>query len=251
MTYENQSSGRFLELSRVMNGTVAAVAKDFPILIAGAVLLAGPPTAFGIWATINAVEAGQTFTTEMGVSVLFSVIAVGLLNGYIMHIVAQRYRGLEVSIGDAISVAIRSSLPIIGTTILITLGYIAGAIMLVIPYLIFMTMWSVAIPALVIERLSPFGAMKRSQELTKGSRWSIFFLILIVGMASSVLNFALSGFNLNALSGSETSLTVLIPQSIVSLLTSVVSGAGVAILYSELRSIKEGIGEDQLAAVFD
>jgi hypothetical protein len=61
----------------------------------------------------------------------------------------------------------------------------------------------------------------------------------------------LSGFNLNALSGSETSLTVLIPQSILSLLTSVVSGAGVAILYSELRSIKEGIGEDQLAAVFD
>jgi uncharacterized membrane protein len=112
-------------------------------------------------------------------------------------------------------------------------------------------MWYVTIPVVVLERLGPIGAMKRSQELTKGSRWSIFFLILIVGMASSVLNFALTGFNLNAVSGFETSLQTLIPQTLLSLLVSVVSGVGVATVYSELRSMKEGLGEDQLAAIFD
>jgi hypothetical protein len=251
MTYEQQSSGRDFQMSRVISGTFAAVLKDFPVLIVGAVVIAGPNAAYGVWATIKAVEAGETFSTHMGVSALLNVIASGILSGYIMHTVAQRYRGFEVSIGDSFASAVRSLLPIIGASLLMSLGFIAGFVMLVIPCLIFITMWYVTIPVVVLERLGPIGAMKRSQELTKGSRWSIFFLILIVGMASSVLNFALTGFNLNAVSGFETSLQTLIPQTLLSLLVSVVSGVGVATVYSELRSMKEGLGEDQLAAIFD
>jgi hypothetical protein len=251
MTYEQQSSGRDFQMSRVVSGTFAAVLKDFPVLIFGAVAISGLPTAYGVWATIRATEAGETFSTHMGISILVSVISTSILSGYIMHTVAQRYRGVEVSIGDSLAAAIRSILPIIGASILMTLGLMAGAVMLVIPYLIFLTMWSVTIPVVVIEGLGPIGAMKRSQELTKGSRLSIFFLILMVGLASSVLNFALTGFNFSAMSGSDISMATLIPQSLMGFVTAVVSGVGQATVYSELRSIKEGLGEDQLAAIFD
>jgi hypothetical protein len=40
-------------------------------------------------------------------------------------------------------------------------------------------------------------------------------------------------------------------DSVVRIFTSMVSTAGVATIYYELRSVKEGVGPEQLASVFD
>jgi len=57
------------------------------------------------------------------------------------------------------------------------------------PGLIVFTMWFVATPACVVERLGPFRSMGRSRQLTKGHRWKIFgtIVLIFVGGESPVL----------------------------------------------------------------
>src|SRR3546814_14393610 len=54
-------------------------------------------------------------------------------------------------------------------------------------------MWAVVAPALVEERTGVFGAFGRSRELTKGARWKVFGLelILLVAMWIVTLVFGL------------------------------------------------------------
>src|SRR3546814_8344703 len=54
-------------------------------------------------------------------------------------------------------------------------------------------MWAVVAPALVEERTGVFGAFGRSRELTKGARWKVFGLelILLVAMWIVTLMFGL------------------------------------------------------------
>ncbi|MER8441207.1 hypothetical protein NKH36_33005 [Mesorhizobium sp. M1312] len=51
---------------------------------------------------------------------------------------------------------------------------------------------SVAVPVLVQERLGVFGSMARSSDLTKGSRWALFGLFLVMIVAVIAIELALS-----------------------------------------------------------
>lgn len=71
------------------------------------------------------------------------------------------------------------------TGVLTALGFLA----LVVPGIFLTVIWSVAAPALVVERLSLNQALNRSVDLTKGFRWQIlgllFILIALLLVASS------------------------------------------------------------------
>ena len=69
--------------------------------------------------------------------------------------------------------------PCLGLTILVNLGVIIGLVLLVIPGLFLMVCLSVALPTRVAEGPTVDNAMRRSFELTKGSRWQILGIILI------------------------------------------------------------------------
>jgi hypothetical protein len=99
-----------------------------------------------------------------------------------------------------------------------------------------------------------FGAFGRSAELTKGHRWAILGLGLVFWIISVIIGLALAPLDsMLILSGEGISsmALVLLVNGIVNVLTTTIMAAGVAAIYYELRSIKEGIGPEQLAAVFD
>lgn len=73
--------------------------------------------------------------------------------------------------------------PCLGLTILINLALMLGFVLLVIPGLFLMTTLAVALPVRVAERKDVDHAMRRSMELTKGSRWQILGVILIAVVA--------------------------------------------------------------------
>jgi hypothetical protein len=162
----------------------------------------------------------------------------------------------QSSFADCVSAGLAKVLPLVGLMILWYLGMLVGLMLLVIPGLILLTMWSVAIPALVGENLGVFASFGRSRELTRGMRLSIFgtwFLVLVVFyIVLFGLIFSLLGTNLTqfAISTNQTPLVMvaMIPLAVLfgmfmyGLMTSV---------YLETVLVKEGGRSAHLVDVFD
>ena len=148
---------------------------------------------------------------------------------------------------NSLQVGFRRFFPIIGLAFVMYFLVGLATILLIIPGLILLTMWFVATPVCVVENLGPIKSMRRSSQLSKGHRWKIFGLILLVAVLGSVI---IGGINisLEALAGPILSL-------IGGLLLNGVWGAfnaiAVVVTYHDLRVAKEGTNIEQIAAVFD
>ena len=66
-----------------------------------------------------------------------------------------------------------------------------GLILLIVPGLYLLTIWSMLIPVIVLEGRSAGEAFTRSREVVRGSGWSVFGLIIItfllVAIASAII----------------------------------------------------------------
>jgi hypothetical protein len=75
--------------------------------------------------------------------------------------------------------------------ILAGIGIAIGLILLIVPGLFLLTIWSMLIPVIVIEGKSAGESFTRSREVVRGNGWNVFGLILItfllVGIAEAVI----------------------------------------------------------------
>jgi hypothetical protein len=75
--------------------------------------------------------------------------------------------------------------------ILAGIGITIGFILLIIPGLFLLTIWSMLIPVIVLERRSAGEAFSRSREVVRGHGWSVLGLVvvtfLLVAIASAVI----------------------------------------------------------------
>ena len=62
-----------------------------------------------------------------------------------------------------------------------------GAVLLVVPALLFVVVFIVTVPAYIYEKPGMFGAFARSYALTQGRRWGIFGMSLLVNLAIPLL----------------------------------------------------------------
>jgi uncharacterized membrane protein len=253
MSADQIASGSKFDMGRVVSSTFAAATKHaailFPVTLGFSVLSNGLAT-YGV----SGIEPTQMMASPIyWATVLFAVFGGFILQAFVIHIVVDGLRGNQSSIGGSFSVALRSIIPLFLTGLLATLGAYFGLILLVVPGIILFVMWSVAVPVVVIEGVGPIAALGRSRFLTKGSRWPIFGLGLVVVIVILFLSAAIYGFNITAMAAAAQSPDIgrIIAASVVGGVTSVLVNAGVAAIYSELRMIKEGVSNDQLAAAFD
>jgi hypothetical protein len=159
----------------------------------------------------------------------------------------QQMRGQPVSLTDSLQVGLRRFFPILGLTILSMLGVLGAAILLFFPALIPLTMWFVATPACVVERLGPVRSLGRSRWLTKGHRWKILGLILSQFIVLGIVSGALA-----PILGSAGGTTLALLGAVLwSGLWGAFYAISVVVTYHDLRVAKEGIDIEQIAAVFD
>jgi len=113
--------------------------------------------------------------------------------------------------------------------------------------------WVVTIQACVVEQLGPIASINRSAELTKGYRWPLFGLLvlLFIGAIVFVVIFSMiiaSIFPGNFLLLSKAKVAVFF---IVSTFSSAFFGTMCSVVYYDLRAVKEGLTIDSLADIFD
>src|SRR3954469_24940321 len=100
------------------------------------------------------------------------------------------------SVGET-SRAVQPRLPsAIVAGILAGFGIAIGLVLLIVPGLFLLTIWSMLVPVIVLEGRSAGEAFSRSREVVRGNGWSVFGLILItfllVGISSAVIRLILS-----------------------------------------------------------
>jgi len=128
-------------------------------------------------------------------------------------------------------------MPVLGSLILVAVVagilILIGFILIVVPGVILLTLWSVAVPVVVIERPPGLGALRRSRELVRGNGWPVFGVILILYFLVLVVTAALQAAGNSA--GTGVGIVVAV---IVGVLTRPLPALAQAVLYFDLLSLR-------------
>jgi hypothetical protein len=104
-----------------------------------------------------------------------------LYTGFVVKLVHDVRDGRrDQTVGDLFSSAAPAIVPLIAFGILYAIGVTIGLILLIVPGLILLTLWSVGAPAIVVEGAGPIEAFGRSWRLVRGEAWSVFATLVVI-----------------------------------------------------------------------
>ena len=98
----------------------------------------------------------------------------------------------DLSIRETLSAVAPSLLPVLGASILASIGIWIGFGLLIVPGLYLMTIWAVIVPVIVIERSGVLGSFERSRQLVRGRGWHVFATLVLVNIILFVVVYVLS-----------------------------------------------------------
>jgi hypothetical protein len=198
-------------------------------------------------ADINPLEEA---VRSMAVTVVESALT-GLATGAIAYGTFRELSGEPAGFAVCIRRGLALVAPVIAVVLLSSLLIFAGSLAIVVPGLIIYTILWLVVPVTVVERPGIVGSLRRSSELTKGYRWQVFGIILILGVA----NGAILGLIEGVIAPSDATLANLLPYFLISLAATAGLTAFEAVIttvtYYKLRAIKEGLGIFETARIFD
>lgn len=184
------------------------------------------------------VSLGECFSR--GVALMLPVFGIAIGSLVIMILV-----GLITIVPAALVVAVVAAA---------THSAIVGIVVMPISFIPMIFVWImlwVTIPVAVVERRG-LKSFKRSAQLTKGFRWRIFFLLILlialgvgISMSMRAIGGALEHSSLDQFAGG-----VAVEWLITGFATAL-SAVVAAVSYHDLRVAKEGLDTDQIASVFD
>jgi hypothetical protein len=160
---------------------------------------------------------------------------------------------VAIAVAPGVLVLVTSSSTVLGVIVLV-LGVLLS---IVLSSALYFGYWAVGAPALLLENLGVFAALRRSYRLARGSFWRVFGISLLTAVIAYFVRqifgipFALLGAGFVTVKGDDSFVTLLV-QLLVSDIGTVLAGAvlfpftaGVsALLYLDLRMRKEGLDVD-------
>ncbi len=180
-----QASPKRIEVGKVISETFDMYGKNAGPLLGSAAVV------FVISGVIQGFLRDEGGVVLSLIASIVGLIASALYTGFVVNLVADiRADGRrDLTAGEMMSMTTPVILPLIGAAILAGIGIGIGFLLLIIPGLFLLTIWSVVGPAIVVERTGVLGAFGRSHELVKGDGWSVFgtivvaFLIVVIASA--------------------------------------------------------------------
>jgi hypothetical protein len=193
---------------------------------------------------------------------LLWVLMSGLSQAVVLNAAFEDMRGRPVDMLASFRASWRRFVPVIGVTLVmygcltpmivlflpppLPFSIASASLALIVPTFIMATMIFVATPVCVVERLGPLKSLGRSAALTKGCRWRIF------GMMMAVWLIGVTGAGILEALGDGVGPTIaLVLKVIWEALLGAYNAILVVVIYHDLRVAKEGVGTDQIAAVFE
>jgi hypothetical protein len=240
-------AGAGLHVGRVLGRSITVLFRSYPKYILFGAVIALPNLITALYyGGIRAQALHASRPATWAITVL-GLVVYALCQSAMVYGAFQDIRGRRFDLAASVSRGLRRFFPVLGTSIGFGIIVMLGMILLFIPGLIFLTMYLVAIPICVVEALGPIQSLDRSRKLTKGYRWQIF-AIYIVPLVVFLVGFILCD-TIGALLAGETGAAIF--GFAISAAVSPYNAIVTIITYHDLRSAKEGLDIEQLAAVFD
>jgi len=163
-----------------------------PIAVVSAIAMPAPVAPFGIGgppAQISPASAGLMLIGSLGI-IVCAIVFLPLCMAAMAHNISAAYLGENLSATDSYRRAFPRLGPLIVTNILVGLIVGFGFILCVVPGVIFLSWYFVAVPVVILEGLSATAAMARSKELVSGNLGKVVLiavLVLILGFSISLI----------------------------------------------------------------
>ncbi|MBB2892528.1 hypothetical protein [Flexivirga oryzae] len=287
---------RPLNLGDIFSGTFATIRGNPGATLGLSALVALIVAVPAVLTTFALANADLTTTDDSGTTVnlgtqlsssvtaIYTVIAGVFLAGMLTAVVAEAVLGRRISIGETWHKVRGRLLPLLGMTLLVALALVV-AVGIVVGIIVVLALsasaaaaaivgvllglgtlvgviWvaikvSLAAPAVVLERVGPITALKRSWALSRGQWWRIFGISvlaqIIVGTISNIVQ--LPGVVILAASAGDSGtpgvwavLLVQLISVVVSALTAPFTAGVTALLYLDQRIRKEALDVTLMAA---
>ena len=255
---------RRMSVGRIFQRAFSAISFN-PVVVLGLALIVGAlPSLLITYIFVQSgliqpgtVPSAASFNRLMGavfISSLIGFVISALVQAALTRATVSANEGRRVTFGESLSTAFQVVLPLIGLSILWAVGIGIGFIFLLIPGIILLLVWAVAVPALVVERQGIIAAFRRSAQLTKGAKWKILGLLLALGCIYWLLSLAVGAVGLGmygaATAGAGITPANLIGSVLVGTIFNTLWGTIQPSLYVELRQWKDGDSMENLEQIF-
>jgi hypothetical protein len=210
------------------------------------VLLPASAVVFVITGLVSAVLVAAAPGLAL-IALLLSLVAGTLFTGMVVELVSDIQDGRrDHSAGELL----RAATPVLGQLLLVGIvagiGIVIGFVLVIVPGLILITIWSVAAPVVVLERPGGvFAALGRSRELVRGNGWQVFGVIFVLFFLVIIVSSAIEIGADSAGTGAG-----IVARVVVGILTGPISALAAAVLYFDLRAAsgERAVTDDPVAA---
>jgi hypothetical protein len=229
---------------------LSVVGLILPVQILSALVTASvAPEQFDLTSTESGVDEGEEaeFLVGQGVIAVLSIISILLATAVCFKAVADAYLGVEPEWRRSLRFAVRRLGGLFGVALIGGILVALATVALIVPGIWLFVMYSVAVPALLLERIGPVGALRRSFRLVRGRWWPTAGALLVGYLLIGIIGALVSGVILiipsvvaedNTLAGA---LGSVVGGTVGSVLTTPYSAAVVTLLYFDLRVRREGL----------
>ncbi|MDB5481618.1 MAG: hypothetical protein JWO83_2671 [Caulobacteraceae bacterium] len=241
------------EISRVLSRTFGVIARNFPVFAGLALILSGLPSlSLQVYQLGVLTPTGLGAIAPFGLTWIISILSSTLLQAALIHGTVSDLNGRPASLGDCLQTAIRNLLPLIGVGLATSVAMLFGFLFFIVPGLFLALSLCVSAPAQVVEGRGVFEAIGRSSDLTRNHRGAILLLFMLFAVSFVILRGLLEIVPLSlAVASIADDIRKLVVTPVFEALSALVGAAGIASIYFELRTIKEGVGVEALARAFD
>jgi hypothetical protein len=245
-----------IDIGKVLSGAFRAIASDFlPYFLLSLIIAGG--TAFLWELLLERIDTVEEFSLSLGLifvggTLLWSV-ATTLVQAAIVRSSVLRLNGRPANFAGSVTTALAMLPSLLGLAMLVGFVIAFGLVLLIVPGIIFCIMYMVVVPALLEERHGVLDSMKRSAELTKGTRLPIFGLLIVLLILEGGIEFAFFsiGNQLLEKAGVPMSWGSAGTDALGATISAMLDAVVVASLYVELRTAKEGAASQMLADIFE
>lgn len=125
-------------------------------------------------------------------AVVINTVCGALAAGGVSRIAAASYLGREMTAGAALRIVVQRAGPLLAAFVLVHLAELSGGILagvgLIATMPLFMAMYVLVTPVIVVEEIGPLSAMRRSWRLVRPRFWAVLGTALIAGFLAWMLS---------------------------------------------------------------
>jgi hypothetical protein len=191
----------------------------------------------------------STLLFQIVFMILWASIAFPIASGAATYAISERYLGNEVTIGEALRLALSRFWTLSIAQITATIRVLFGFLLLIVPGILWMLSYALIVPAVLIEGQNATPSLRRSRDLVKGHRGKVFCVMFIVNLLQGILALGVSMVS-GMIFSSDSAGGAVLNSAMNNLLSIFLTPLGIVatiLLYYDMRIRKEGFDLEMLS----